>query len=299
AKDWGVLYDDPIISLESLRRWKKEIISKMSGGLITLCKQRGINFINGRGKFINSNTINLSDGSSISFDRCILATGSQPAIPKQFMNYKLNVMDSSEALSLKEVPEKLLIVGGGYIGLEMGTVYSALGSRITIVEMMDSLLPGVDRDLVRPLYVKLTKEFESIYLNTKIISISRSGQSNCVTMMSTKQHIAESFDKVLVSVGRRPNTQDIGLEHTNIELDDKGFVKVDLKRQTSDPSILAIGDVAGEPMLAHKASHEARVAIDGLDDESVSFENRVIPAVVFTDPEIAWCGLTESEAKIK
>jgi len=297
AKEWGIKYGDPDINVERLRDWKEGIISKISGGLIALCKQRGVSFVNGRGEFINSNTIKLSDGNSITFDRCILATGSQSVIPKQFIDTQLHIMDSSEALDLPAIPERLLIVGGGYIGLEMGTVYSALGSRVTIVEVMDGLLPGVDRDLVRPLHAKLTKKFESVYLNTKIVSIRESGQSKCVAMMTIKEKVEESFDRILVSVGRRPNTEGIGLEHTNVKLDDKGFVEVDLKRQTSDPTILAIGDVTGEPMLAHKASHEARIAVEGLRGEDVSFADKVIPAVVFTDPEIAWCGLTESEAK--
>jgi len=298
AKEWGIKYDDPDIDLERLREWKNEIVSKMSSGLITLCKQRGINFINERGEFLDSNTVKFSKGNSLKFDRCILATGSKPSIPKQFIATKSYIMDSSVALNLPAIPRRLLVIGGGYIGLEMGTVYSALGSRVTIVEMTDGLLPGVDRDLIRPLHAKLNKEFESIYLNTKIVSISESGKSKCVTMANMEGKIQENYDRILVAAGRRPNTEGIGLEHTKVELDDKGFVKVDSKRQTSDPAILAIGDVTGEPMLAHKASHEARVAVDGLNGKKVSFADRVIPAVVFTDPEIAWCGLTETEAKI-
>ena len=297
AKDWGIDFDNPRVDLERLREWKEGVVLKVSEGLISLCKQRGISFINGRGVFKDSNTIKISDDHSIMFDRCIIATGSRPVIPKIFFDNSSIVMDSTEALNLPVVPEKMLVVGGGYIGLEMGTVYSALGSRVTIVEAKDGLLPSVDRDLVRPLQEKLNKEFETIRLNTEIVSIRESEKSGYVTMAAAKETIEESFDRILVSVGRRPNTDKIGLEHTKVELDDKGFVKVDFKRQTSDSAILAIGDVSGEPMLAHKASHEARIAIDGLDGKDAVFDGRVIPAVVFTDPEIAWCGLTESEAR--
>ena len=297
AKEWGVCFDDPTIDLELLRGWKEGIVGKMSGGLVTLCKQRGVSFINQRGAFENSNTLKLAGGNSINFDRCVLATGSQPAIPDNFRNAGSLVMDSTTALNLPEIPERLLIVGGGYIGLEMGSVYSALGSRVTVVEMTDGLLPGVDRDLVRPLQALLKNEFESIRLTTKVLSVAERDQSGFVTMETAGERSEETFDRILVSVGRRPNTSGLGLENTKVELDDKGFVKVDLKRQTSDPTILAIGDVAGEPMLAHKASHEARVAVDYLSGKNASFADRVIPAVVFTDPEIAWCGLTESEAR--
>lgn len=297
AKEWGINFDDLNIDIGRLRGWKEGIISKMSDGITRLCKQRGVDFVDGRANFINSNAIKLSDGNSIEFDRCILAAGSKPTIPKQFIDVKSRIMDSTSALNLPTIPERLLVAGGGYIGLEMGTIYAALGSRVTIVEMMDGLLPGVDRDLIRPLHAKLTKEFASIYLSTQIVSIRESVKSGYVTMMTMKEKIEESFDRILVAVGRQANTDGIGLEYTNVELDDKGFVKVDLKRQTSDPAIFAIGDIAGEPMLAHKASHEARVAVDSLSGKDVSFADRVIPAVVFTDPEIAWCGLTELEAK--
>jgi len=209
------------------------------------------------------------------------------------------IMDSTEALSLSSIPEKLLVVGGGYIGLEMGTVYSLMGSRVTIAEAKDSLLPGIDRDLVRPLQMKLSDELKAVYLGAEIVSIRENGKLGSVIISSSKESKEESFDRILIAVGRRPNTDKIGLENTKVVLDSNGFIEVDLKRQTSDPSILAIGDVSGEPMLAHKASHEARVAIDGLEGKDVTFGDAVIPAVIFTDPEIAWCGLTESEARKK
>jgi len=297
AKDWGVDFGEPKIDLKRLREWKDEISLKISGGLISLCKQRDVSFINSRGTFTDSNTIKLSNNSSLVFDRCIIATGSRPIMPQKFIDNKLFMMDSTEALKLSTIPEKMLVVGGGYIGLELGKVYSSLGSRVTIVEMRDGLLPNVDRDLIRPLQEKLSKEFEAIYLNTEIVSIRESKKLGHVTMVKATEQFEESFDSILMSVGRRPNTDKIGLECTNVQLDDKGFIKVDGKRQTADSKILAIGDVSGEPMLAHKASHEARIAIDGILGKDVSFNNKVIPAVVFTDPEVAWCGLTESDAK--
>ena len=299
AKDWGIDFDNPNIDLKRLKEWKEGVVSKVSGGLALLCKQRGISYVTGRGVFVDSNTIKISGSQSLMFDRCVIATGSRPVVPDQFSGSESVVMDSTEALALSLIPKKLLVVGGGYIGLEMGTVYSSLGSRVTIVEVKDGLLPGVDRDLVRPLQEKLSKEFEAVCLGTEIVSIRESGKSGHVVMASAKESIEESFDRILISVGRRPNTDGIGLENTKVELDSDGFVKVDLKRQTSDPAILAIGDISGEPMLAHKASHEARVAIDGLNGKDVAFGDTVIPAVVFTDPEIAWCGLTELEARKK
>ena len=298
AKDFGIDFNIPHIDLKILNDWKEGIVSKVSDGLGQLCKQRGITYVTGRGVFVNSNTIKIFGSQSIVFDRCVIATGSRPVVPDQFIDSKQVVMDSTEALSLSSIPEKLLVVGGGYIGLEMGTVYSALGSRVTIVEFKDGLLPEVDRDLVRPLQEKLFNEFESVYLGTEVVSIRESGKLGYVTLASVNESKEESFDRVLLSVGRRPNTDEIGIENTKVELDSNGFVKVDLKGQTSDSAILAIGDISGEPMLAHKASHEARIAIDGLKGKEVT-EDTVIPAVVFTDPEIAWCGLTESEARKK
>jgi len=298
AKDFGIDFNIPHIDLKILNDWKEGIVSKVSDGLGQLCKQRGITYVTGRGVFVNSNTIKIFGSQSIVFDRCVIATGSRPVVPDQFVDSKSVVMDSTEALSLSSIPEKLLVVGGGYIGLEMGTVYSALGSRVTIVEFKDGLLPEVDRDLVRPLQEKLFNEFESVYLGTEVVSIRESGKLGYVTLASVNESKEESFDRVLLSVGRRPNTDEIGIENTKVELDSNGFVKVDLKGQTSDSAILAIGDISGEPMLAHKASHEARIAIDGLMGKGVT-EDTVIPAVVFTDPEIAWCGLTESEAEAR
>ncbi|KMP11608.1 dihydrolipoamide dehydrogenase [Candidatus Nitromaritima sp. SCGC AAA799-A02] len=297
AKDWGIDFGEPRIDLERLRRWKEGVVSKMSGGLAMLCKQRGVDFVCGQAAFLNSHSIKISGKDTLDFDRCILATGSRPVLPESLGRAGSLVMDSTAALELADIPPRLLVVGGGYIGLEMGTVYAALGSRVSVVEMTDALLPGVDRDLVRPLQAKLNNEFEAIHLNTKVVSVSRKEESASIVMEGPPGSMEETFDRVLVSVGRQPNSGDIGLENTGVELDENGFVKVGSRGWTNDPAILAIGDVTGEPMLAHQASHEARMAIEGLVEKETSSVNRVIPAVVFTDPEIAWCGLTESVAK--
>jgi dihydrolipoamide dehydrogenase len=206
-------------------------------------------------------------------------------------------MDSTGALELPDVPETLLVVGGGYIGLELGTVYAALGSRVSVVEMTDGLLPGVDRDLVKPLDKRLQEQFEAIDLSTKVVALAEKGQEIEVTFDGAAEKKTRRFSRVLVAVGRRPNSDDLGLENTKVTIDRQGFVTVDPQRRTSDEHIWAIGDVAGGPMLAHKAAHEAKTAIAALDGQSVAFEPRAIPAVVFTDPEIAWAGLTETEAR--
>ncbi len=235
---------------------------------------------------------------TITFDYCVLATGSVPAMPPAFNIGTDRVMDSTGALNLKDVPKSLLVVGGGYIGLEMGSVYANLGSKVTVVELLDGLLMGADRDLVKPLQKKLNKLFENrIYLNTKVGSMAEVDNQIEVTFEGPGKYGHERFDRVLVSVGRRPVSAGIGLENTQVQLDKRGFAIIDSQQRTSDPNIFAIGDVAGEPMLAHKASHEAKVAVEVILGEPVVFEKAAIPAVVFTDPEIAWAGLTEEQAK--
>ena len=299
AKEWGVDFGDPTIDLDRLRNWKEGVLLKMSGGLTMLCKQRGVNYIHGSAAFKDSHTITVSGRDPLEFDHCILATGSRPALPKLFQEGGPRIMDSTAALTLTDIPQRLLVVGGGYIGLEMGSVYAALGSRICVVEMTNELLPGVDQDLVRPLQGKLSKDFEAIHLNTLVTSVVAEGNSVSVIMKSGEETVEETFDRILVSVGRCPNSDAIGLNNTEVELDENGFVKVDEKQKTTDSSILGIGDVVGGPMLAHKASYEARVAVEGLAGEETRPSNRTVPAVVFTDPEIAWCGLTESDARLK
>jgi len=299
AKEWGVDFGDPTIDLDRLRNWKEGVLLKMSGGLTMLCKQRGVNYIHGSAAFKDSHTITVSGRDPLEFDHCILATGSRPALPKLFQEGGPRIMDSTAALTLTDIPQRLLVVGGGYIGLEMGSVYAALGSRVCVVEMTNELLPSVDRDLVRPLQGKLSKAFEAIHLNTLVTSVVAEENSVSVIMKSGEETVEETFDRILVSVGRCPNSDAIGLNNTEVELDENGFVKVDEQQKTTDSSILGIGDVVGGPMLAHKASYEARVAVGGLVGEETRPSNRTVPAVVFTDPEIAWCGLTESDARLK
>ena len=292
AKAWGVDFGDPKIDLDAVRNWKDQVIDKMATGLVQLCKQRKVEFVSGKGMFKDSQTIEV-DGKSFSFDHCVLATGSRPIQPFQNNSH---LIDSTDALDLESIPEKLLIVGGGYIGLEMGSVYATLGSQVTIVEMMDGLLTGVDRDLVRPLQHRIKNQFKAILLNTRVTEIKQAESKTHVTLENESGTEKKVFNRVLVSVGRAPNTDGLGLENTKVKLNEKGFVIADSQQKTDDSQISAIGDVIGGAMLAHKAAHEAKVAVEVIDGESSDFNNRIIPAVVFTDPEIAWVGLTETEA---
>jgi len=246
--------------------------------------------------------ISNADGAESlrTFDRIILATGSRPAIIPAFKLDSPRLMDSTGALNLEDIPESLLVVGGGYIGLELGSVYAALGTRVTVVEMLSGLLPGADRDLVLPLHKRLEKMFETILLNTTVASLKEDGAGIRATFEgpSVKDNNRERlFDRVLVSVGRKPNSEIPGLEKTQVKVNPRGFIEVNQQLQTADPSIYAIGDVVGEPMLAHKASHEGRTAVEAIAGHKVAFEPNAIPAVVFTDPEVAWCGLTETQAE--
>ena len=292
AKTWGIDFGEPKIDLDGVRNWKNTVIDKMATGLTQLCKQRKVEFVSAKGNFKDSNTIEANE-KLYSFDHCILSTGSRPAQP--FKNIS-PLIDSTDALELKSIPKRLLVVGGGYIGLEMGSVYAALGSQVTIVEMTKDILPGVDRDLVRPLHHRIKNQFEAILVNTKVKDFESKGSKVSVTFENESGIEQKEFDQALVSIGRRPNTENIGLDNTKVKLNDKGFVIANSQQKTEDPSILAIGDVIGGPMLAHKAAHEAKVAVEVLNGEKSDFKNRVIPAVVFTDPEIAWAGLTENEA---
>lgn len=302
ASDWGVTFSKPKIDLDKLRGFKQNVINSLTGGIGQLAKARGVKHIQARGTFIDSNTLELKkpDGSTeqLRFKHCIIATGSSPTMPGFFNIGDDRVMDSTGALALADVPGKLLVVGGGYIGLEMGSVYAALGSQVTVVEMLPGLLPGADRDLVRPLQKRLTGMFHAIHLSTKVASLKANGKKGIVAeLVGDGVDSPQTFDRVLISIGRRPNSAKLGLENTKVEIDDKGFIKIDTNQRTADPSLMAVGDVAGEPMLAHKATREAKVAVETLLGQPVEFDNIAIPAVVFTDPEIAWCGLTENEAK--
>ena len=269
----------------------------MANGLISLCKQRGIDFVRGKAQFLDNNSLTIDDKEPIGFDHCILATGSQPVCPPLFSKISNRILTSTTALELDEIPQRLLIVGGGYIGLEMGTIYSSLGSRVTVVEMTGDLLPGVDRDLVRPLLSRLKSQFQDIYLNTQVTSCKLEENQITTEFEGPGDIESANYDRVLVAVGRKPNSMDLGLESTQINTDDRGFIKVDERYQTNEPSIFAIGDVIGGSMLAHKASAEGKTVVGILAGEEPSPKMRCVPAVVFTDPEIAWCGLTETEAQ--
>ena len=301
APEWGVTFGEPKIDLDRLRSWKSQVVGKLTGGIEELCRARGVNLIRSRARFLNSQTLELTsrDGqtSSLGFRHAILASGSLPIMPSLFDIGDPRVVDSTGALELAQVPKRLLIIGGGYIGLELGIVYAALGSRVTVVEMLPGLLMGADRDLVRPLAKRLQNTFESIHLNTKVAKLTAKRDGIVAELEGEGVVTPQTFDMVLVSVGRSPSSRDLGLENTKVEIDESGFVKVDKQQRTADPNILAIGDVAGQPMLAHKATREAKVAVQVLAGEPAEFDNVAIPAVVFTDPELAWCGLTEAEAK--
>ncbi len=305
-EEWGVSYaGKPKIDIDKIRTRKDKVISNLTGGLGNLAKRRNVKVIQARGKFLNSTTLELQgdhksipESGQLTFDHCILATGSVPAVPPVFDISSNRVMDSTGALALEEIPETLLVIGGGYIGLEMGSVYAHLGSQVTVVEMTKSLLPGADPDLVKPLAKQIDKMCDGrIYLDTKVGSLAEEGDKVTVTFEGPGKFGSETFDRVLISIGRRPVTANLGLENTNVVVTDRGFVECDAQQKTADPSILAIGDVAGDPMLAHKATHEGRVAAEVIAGKNVVFDKKCIPAVVFTDPEIAWAGLTETEAK--
>lgn len=303
--EWGVEFSPPKIEIERVRGRKEKVISTLSGGLKQLAKRRNVKVIHAKGVFENSTTLRLEgDDSSIpddrklTFDYCIVATGSIPAMPQQWNIGSPRVMDSTGALELADVPGELLVIGGGYIGLEMGTVYAHLGSKVSVVEFLDGILPAADRDLVKPLQKHVEKLFGGrIFLNTKVGSIGMKGDKVEVAFEGPGKFGVEHYDRVLVSVGRRPNSRGFGLETTQVNVNERGFIVVDKQMRTNDPHILAIGDIAGEPMLAHKATHEGRLAVEVVLGKPVQFDKAAIPAVVFTDPELAWTGLTEGEAK--
>ncbi len=302
APAFGISFPAPKIDLDKLRSWKDAVVAKLTGGLGQMTKMRKIAYVRGWASFAGNRAIEvkLADGATqrVRFEQAIIATGSLPSKVPGLSIDSPRVMDSTTALEIPDVPKKLLVIGGGYIGLELGTVYAALGSDVSVVEMTDGLLPGADRDLVGVLARRAEKTFKSIMLSTKVASLAEDKKGIRVTLDG--QGVAEkeqSFDKVLIAVGRRPNTSVPGLDGLKVKVTDRGFIETDMGRRTGEPNIFAIGDVAGEPMLAHKASHEARVAVDAIAGRNVAFEPNAIPAVVFTDPEIAWCGLTETEAQ--
>lgn len=300
AGNMGVSYTKPKIDIKKVNAWKNEVVQKLTGGLGQLTKRRNIEYICGKASFIDNSTIRVTLGKKqsqeISFEKAIIATGSLPALIPGIDLKSKRILDSTKALHIGQIPKSLLVIGGGYIGLELGTVYAALGSKVSVVEMMPGLLPGADRDLVSVLSKRISGLFDEVILKTKVKNLKEQKNGIKVTFEGDKEGTA-LYEKVLIAVGRKPNTDNIELENTKIETGEKGFVTVNEQRQTAEPDIYAIGDIAGEPMLAHKASHEGRTAVEAIAGKKAAFEPQAIPAVVFTDPEIAWCGLTENLAK--
>jgi len=296
----GVTFAAPTLDLSKMRAWKESILTKLSGGIAQLAKMRNVTVIQGRAYFEGSQSLRVEDEQGqqfINYEQAIVAVGSVPTIPKVFDLGNPRVMTSTEALEIEDVPENLLVIGGGYIGMEMGTVYAALGSKVTVIEALDNILAGADPDLARPVVTAAKKAFKEIRLKAKVLKMATVGKQIKVESEHDGKKVEELYDRVLVSVGRAANSADLGLENTGVKLDEKGFIKVNDKLQTDDPHIYAIGDIAGGILLAHKAHKEARIAVEVIHGESSVNKDIVIPAVVFTDPELAWCGITEAEAK--
>ena len=299
----GITFGEPKMDVEKLRAWKESILTKLSGGVAQLAQRRGVQVLTGRAVFEDSQSIRVETEKgqqAVQFEKAIVAVGSRPAIPKAFDLGNPRIMTSTEALEVEEVPEKLLVVGGGYIGMELGTVYATLGSKVVVIEALDTILAGADPDLVRPVFKYAEKAFQEVRLKTKVLKMATAGKQIKVNSENANgEKKEELFDRVLVSVGRVPNCSDIGLENTKVQRDEKGFIKANAQMATDDPNIFAIGDVIGGYMLAHKASKEARTAVEVICGEDTSSDAAIIPAVVFTDPEVAWAGLTEADAKTK
>jgi dihydrolipoamide dehydrogenase len=301
AETFGVDFGKPKIDVEKLRTWKEGVVGQMTGGLGVLRKQRKIDYIEGCAQFVDNQTLSVEslDGSTqtLTFENVIIATGSLPATVPAFNIGSDRIWNSTAALELRHVPKSLLVVGGGYIGLELGTVYNALGSKVSVVEMTSGLLPGADRDMVDILAKRVKVMFHNVMLETKVVSMTE--EKNGIHVVFEGENVQEKeqlFENVLVSVGRVPNSKNLGLENTDVQVDQRGFVQIDAQRRTAVPNIFAIGDIAGDPMLAHKASHEGRLAVEVIAGHAAAWEPKAIPAVVFTDPEIAWAGITETEA---
>ena len=296
----GIGFGAAQINLDQLRSWKDSILEKLGQGIKGLAQKRGVQVIHGRGHFEDSQTLRVetSEGQKfIRYEKAIIAVGSKPAMPSAFDLGNKRIMTSTEALQIQDIPHDLLVVGGGYIGMELGTVYAALGSNVVVLEALSSILTGVDPDLVRPVSRIAQKAFKEIRVNTKVLKMATAGKQIKVTTQKDKEQREELFDRVLVSVGRAPNYNDLGLENTQVTKNDKGFIQCNPQQQTDDPNIYAIGDVNGGALLAHRASKEAKVAVESILGHASAFDNVIIPAVVYTNPEVAWCGLTESEAK--
>ena len=307
AEAWGIAFGAPKIDIDRLRGFKEKVVNQLTGGLGQLSKQRKITYVQGTASFKDAKSLEIrkngGDTGTLTFEHAIIATGSHPAKVPGLSIDSPRVMDSTSALDLPDIPKSLLVVGGGYIGLELGSVYAALGTKVTVVEMTDGLLPGADRDLVNVLAKRIESICEAVLLNTKVVAMKDGKNGVSVTLdpstgsgQADVEKKEQTFDRVLVSIGRRPNPVP-GIENTGVKVTERGFVEVNEARQTAEPHIYAIGDIVGEPMLAHKASHEGRTAVEAIAGQKVAFEPLAIPAVVFTDPELAWCGLTETDAQ--
>jgi dihydrolipoamide dehydrogenase len=295
AAEFGISFSDPKIDVDKLRAWKEEVVGKLTGGLGGLAKRRKVTVVHGEAKFTSENEVEV-DGDKIEFDHAIIAAGSRavmlPDLPEDD-----RIVDSTGALELPDIPKSLLVIGGGIIGLEMASVYEALGTKVTVVEMTDQLIPGCDPDLVKPLAKRVADRYEAIHLNTKVASAEAQKGGIKVSFEGDDAPDTATYDRVLVAVGRKANGDILDLEATGVEADDRGQIKVGADRRSNVSHIYAIGDITGAPMLAHKASHEGKVAAERIAGQDVVFEPRAIPSVAYTDPEVAWCGLTEAEAK--
>jgi len=298
SADMGIAFGEPKIDLDKLRGWKDKVVDRLTTGLDALCEQRGVRRVRGRARFAGSDQVRLtgSDLSSIRFEHAIIATGSRPQ-PLPGIEFGGRVMDSSGALALPDIPERLLVVGGGYVGLEMGMVYAALGSRVTLIELSEQLLPNADADLVEPLAERARTVFEAVQLQTKLAELTADDDGVTVSTEGEAEMTGEKYDRVLIAVGRQPNSDDLGLSNTAVEVDEQDCIRVDAERRTAEANIFAIGDVAGGQMLAHEAMHEGKIAAEVIAGKPAAFDVRAIPAVVYTDPQLAWCGLTEQQAK--
>ena len=295
----GVVFGKPKIEIEALRSWKNKVVGQLTGGLSGMAKQRKVTVIQGTGTFTGPHEISVDNGDgadTVSFRQAIIAAGSQsfqlPGLPQD-----PRIMDSTGALDMEDIPGRLLVIGGGIIGLEMASVYAALGSKVTVVELTAQLMPGADKDLVRPLQKRIAERYEAIYLNTRVAGVTAAKAALTATLEGKDAPSSMDFDRVLVAVGRVPNGKKIGAENAGVEITDRGFIPVDKQMRTNVPHIFAIGDIVGQPMLAHKATHEAKVAAEVCAGMKTAFEARVIPSVAYTDPEVAWVGATEAEAK--
>ena len=297
AREFGLDFGEPRISLDPLRKWKAErVVGKLSRGLASVAKAKGVQVVGGRGAFEDSRTIRVGgdEPQVLRFKHAIIATGSLPSRVPGLAIESERIMDSTAALDLPEIPERLLVIGGGYIGLELGQVYAALGSRVTVVEMTDGLLPGADRDLIQPLARRCEKVFTAIHLKSKVTALTESGGA---VEAKIEGQEPQSFDRVLVAVGRRAVSDGLGLDTTKVKIGERGMISVDERCRTADPPIYAVGDVTGDPMLAHRAMRQGKVAAEAIAGRPSAFDNAAVPAVVFTDPEVAWCGLMEAEAR--